>query len=106
MFPEESFGEIDWGRIEERWRNGQGYKEGKDVERGSWISGRITEWVNRDDIGERGRHRVGWRCVVHGWGYWVRLISWEDDDFGDEDDDDEQDVTEDKDRREDSHIIE
>jgi hypothetical protein len=32
MFPEESFAEVEWGRIEEGWRKGQGYLAGKDSE--------------------------------------------------------------------------
>jgi hypothetical protein len=32
MFPEESFAEVEWERIEERWRKGQGYLSGKDSE--------------------------------------------------------------------------
>ena len=60
MFPEESFAEVGWQRVEERWRRG-------------W------EWVLRDDVGELGRRRVGWRCESHGWGYWVREIRWTDD---------------------------
>ena len=80
MFPEESFGEVDCERVEERWRKGQGYRDGRDKERGSWVGGRVTEWVKRDEVGEIGRQRVGWRCGIHGCGYWVRLIRWEEDD--------------------------
>jgi hypothetical protein len=32
MFPEESFAEVEWERIEEGWRKGQGYLAGKDSE--------------------------------------------------------------------------
>jgi hypothetical protein len=31
MFPEESFAEVEWERIEEGWRKGQGYLAGKIV---------------------------------------------------------------------------
>jgi hypothetical protein len=76
MFPEESFGEVECERVEERWRRGQEYTDGRDKERGSWVGGRVTEWVKRDEVDERGR--VGWRCGIHGWGYLARLIKWED----------------------------
>jgi hypothetical protein len=53
--------------------------------------GRVMEWVKRDDVGEWGRQRVGWMCKVHGWGYWVREIRWEndgeDEDGGEKDED-------------------
>ncbi|PMD17415.1 hypothetical protein NA56DRAFT_752440 [Hyaloscypha hepaticicola] len=79
IFPEESFAEVPWQRVEERWRKGQGYMEKKGGEGLAARGGRIPEWVKRDDVGERGRQRIGWMCKVHGWGYWVREIRWEDD---------------------------
>ena len=32
MFPEESFAEVEWERIEKGWRKGQEYLAGKDSE--------------------------------------------------------------------------
>jgi hypothetical protein len=87
MFPEESFAEVPWQRVEERWRRGQGIGGEELAARG----GRVMEWVKRDDVGEWGRQRVGWMCKVHGWGYWVREIRWEndgeDEDGGEKDED-------------------
>lgn len=49
---------------------------GKDREQRSWVGGRVTEWVNRDEAGELVRQRVGWKCGTHGWAYWAREIRW------------------------------
>jgi hypothetical protein len=87
MFPEESFGVVDCERVEERWRRGQGYREGRDKKAGNWIGGRVTEWVKRDEVGERGRQRVDWKCGVHGWSYLARLIKWEEEEDEEEEDD-------------------
>ena len=78
MFPEESFAEVEWQRVEERWRRGQGYKEGRDEEGRKWIGGRGGDWVLRDEAGVLGRRRVGWKCKSHVWEYWVREIRWTD----------------------------
>jgi hypothetical protein len=73
MFPEENFAEIRWEDVEARWRRGQEYRVGQ-----SWVGGRVTEWARREDMGELGRTRVGWVCRVHGWGFWIRVLRWED----------------------------
>jgi len=66
MFPEESFAEVEWERIEEGWRKGQGYLSGKDGEQRSWVGGGVTERPKRDEAGELGRKRVGWSFGSHG----------------------------------------
>jgi hypothetical protein len=88
MFPEESFAEVEWEQVEERWRRGQGYKSGKDSEQRSWVEARVTGWARRDEAVELGRQMVGWRCKVHWWGYWAREIRCEDD--GEDGDQDEE----------------
>lgn len=70
MFPEESFAEVPWQRVEERWRRDQGYREKKGAEGLAARGGRITEWVKRDDVGELGRQRIGWMCK----GTWMGLL--------------------------------
>jgi hypothetical protein len=66
IFPEESFAEVEWERFEERWRKEQGYLSGKDSEQRSWVGGAVTEWAKRDEAGESGRKRGGWKCGSHG----------------------------------------
>jgi hypothetical protein len=43
MFPEESFGEVEWERVEDMWRRGQEYRNGRDEEGCHWVGGRVTE---------------------------------------------------------------
>ena len=79
MYPEESFAEIGWQAVEAEWKRGQRYK----VERGvegclAEVGGRVTQWARREEVGELGRGRVGWVCSMHGWGYWLRRIVWEE----------------------------
>ncbi len=54
------------------------YREQKGGEVLAARRGRSMEWVKCDDLGEWGRQRIGWICKVHGWGYWVRQIRWDD----------------------------
>ena len=61
MFPEECFQEVDVRSVEELW-------------------GKERQWWMRSDVGDGGKEipRVGWRCSVHGWGYWVRVVRFEE----------------------------
>lgn len=62
---------------------GRGLKTSGDGVRGiesqDSVGGRIREWGKRNEADELGRQRVGWKCQVHGWGYWVREFRWADD---------------------------
>jgi hypothetical protein len=40
------------------------------------------EWVQRDEAGEMEKTRVGWRCMEHGWAFWVREIKFSE--YGEE----------------------
>ena len=56
MYPEESFGEVDWLVVEGLWNRGM-------------------EWVRKDEVVDE---RVGWKCDEHGWKYWVNLRYFEE----------------------------
>jgi hypothetical protein len=63
MYHEESFVEISQEAMGERWVDEQ-----ED----------ILEWWRREESGELGRDRMGWRCWRCGWWYWVRVVEFED----------------------------
>lgn len=56
MYPEESFGEVDWLVVEGLWDRGM-------------------EWVRKDEVVNE---RVGWKCDEHGWKYSVNLRYFEE----------------------------
>ena len=56
MYPEESFGEVDWLVVEGLWNRGM-------------------EWVRKDEVVNE---RVRWKCDEHGWKYWVNLRYFEE----------------------------